>query len=376
MNPAEGAATEEQRLLFLGAERKMPLNGSLELSPLCNMDCEMCYVRLSKEEASACGRLKTADEWLQLAEQLKEAGVLFLLLTGGEPLLYPDFKRLFVSLRKMGFILTVNTNGTLLDEAWADFFRENRPRRINLTLYGTSDLAYQKLCHYPDGFEKALKSARYLKDRGTDVRFSYSLTRENLSSLNAFFDLSEELGIPCSVDTYMMPVTRERNRPYALASRVSPEEAAACTLEIRRRACGSPEKFAGYCRDTLSSLEKAAAYINAHPSSKEPVPSSCLAGRCSFSVSWLGTLHPCVMLTHPEINVFETPFAEGWKILTEGMGSVYLNGTCASCEKRLICEFCPAAALSETGDINKAPEYLCRYSEALVKLMKEILSDL
>ncbi|MBQ1376688.1 MAG: radical SAM protein, partial [Lachnospiraceae bacterium] len=232
MNPAEGAATEEQRLLFLGAERKMPLNGSLELSPLCNMDCDMCYVRLSKEEASACGRLKTADEWLQLAEQLKEAGVLFLLLTGGEPLLYPDFKRLFVSLRRMGFILTVNTNGTLLDEAWADFFRENRPRRVNLTLYGTSDLAYQKLCHYPGGFEKALKAARYLKDRGTDVRFSYSLTRENLSSLNAFFDLSEELGIPCSVDTYMMPVTRERNKPYALTSRVSPEEAAACTLEI------------------------------------------------------------------------------------------------------------------------------------------------
>lgn len=56
-----------------------------------------------------------------------KAGTLFLLLTGGEPLLFPDFKTLYLELRNMGMILTINTNGTLLGESWADFFAEYRP---------------------------------------------------------------------------------------------------------------------------------------------------------------------------------------------------------------------------------------------------------
>ena len=67
---------------------------------------------------------------------MQKAGTVFLLLTGGEPLLFPDFKTLYRRLRNLGMILTINTNGTLLDEAWADFFATYPPRRINITLYG------------------------------------------------------------------------------------------------------------------------------------------------------------------------------------------------------------------------------------------------
>ena len=60
-------------------------------------------------------------------DQMKEAGTLFVLLTGGELLLYPGFREVYLGLRKMGMILTVNTNGTLLDEGWADFFAQHPP---------------------------------------------------------------------------------------------------------------------------------------------------------------------------------------------------------------------------------------------------------
>ena len=49
------------------------------------------------------GRLKTAAEWLKLAQEAKEAGMLFLLLTGGEPFLYPEFWELYGELKEMGF---------------------------------------------------------------------------------------------------------------------------------------------------------------------------------------------------------------------------------------------------------------------------------
>ena len=119
--------TYEKYLIERAARGQIPLNASLELLPVCNMNCDMCYVRLSGEEMERQGRLRRADEWLALADQMKEAGTLFVLLTGGEPLLYPGFREVYLGLRKMGMILTVNTNGTLLDEGWADFSPNIRP---------------------------------------------------------------------------------------------------------------------------------------------------------------------------------------------------------------------------------------------------------
>ena len=106
----------EERLVISATRKRIPLGGSFELLPLCNMNCRMCFLRLSPEEMRAQGRLRTADEWLSLAREAKEAGMLFLLLTGGEPFLYPEFDRLYRGLSEMGLFLTLNTNGTLITE--------------------------------------------------------------------------------------------------------------------------------------------------------------------------------------------------------------------------------------------------------------------
>ena len=58
----------------------------------------MCYIRMTKEELDKRGRLRTIDEWIQIAEQLKEMGTLYILITGGEPFLYKDFKELYIKL--------------------------------------------------------------------------------------------------------------------------------------------------------------------------------------------------------------------------------------------------------------------------------------
>lgn len=122
MNYMDDASTFEHSLLQKARQKHIPVTGALELLPLCNMNCDMCYVRLSRSEMERQGRLRTVEEWVRLAEQMQKAGTVFLLLTGGEPLLFPDFKTLYRRLRNLGMILTINTNGTLLDEAWADFF--------------------------------------------------------------------------------------------------------------------------------------------------------------------------------------------------------------------------------------------------------------
>ena len=75
------------------ARNRIPLSGTFELSPCCNLDCRMCYVRKSHKEVMDFGGEKTVEQWLELARECKEAGMLFLLLTGGEPFLYKGFRR-------------------------------------------------------------------------------------------------------------------------------------------------------------------------------------------------------------------------------------------------------------------------------------------
>lgn len=74
---------------------------------------------------------------------------------GGEPLLYPAFRAVYLAVRKRGMIVTVNTNGTLLNEDWATFFAKNPPRRVNVTLYGASGETYKSLCGDETGYAKA-----------------------------------------------------------------------------------------------------------------------------------------------------------------------------------------------------------------------------
>ena len=120
--------------------RGIPLSGTFELTPMCSMSCKMCYVRMTAEEGRASGkRLRTVEEWLSLARVMKEQGTLLLLLTGGEPLTYPGFRELYRELRKMGFVISINSNATLIDEETVRWFAEDPPQRINITLYGASD---------------------------------------------------------------------------------------------------------------------------------------------------------------------------------------------------------------------------------------------
>lgn len=71
---------------------KIPLSGTFELTPLCNFACRMCYVRKTAEDVKNSPRpMLTLNQWMKIAEETYEAGTLYLLLTGGEPTLLPEF---------------------------------------------------------------------------------------------------------------------------------------------------------------------------------------------------------------------------------------------------------------------------------------------
>ena len=93
----------------------------------------MCYVKMTKQQQENISRLRTNEEWLNLAKQARDEGMLFLLLTGGEPFLVENFKDLYIELHKMGFCISINTNGTMIDESVVEWLKRYPPMRINMT---------------------------------------------------------------------------------------------------------------------------------------------------------------------------------------------------------------------------------------------------
>ncbi len=354
--------TVEKMMIQRASMMQRPINGTLELLPLCNMSCEMCYVRLGRSKMEAQGSLRTADEWIRLGEEMQEAGVLMLMLTGGEPLLFPEFRRLYLALRNMGMILTVNTNGTLLDEEWADFFGKHKPRRMNITLYGAKEETYESLCHYPGGYEKTRKAIRLLHDKGVDVKINGSITKDNFEDMEALFAVGKAFDSPVHLDTYMLPGIRDRLLPPEKQARLLPEDAAAAEMG-RLRGELSPEDFQFYVAQMLQRVENTEA--------EYPAGISCMAGNCSFAINWQGQMRPCITLSEPSVPVFEMGFEASWKVIAEESKKFRLAPQCIECRLRPICRVCVASAKLETGEYDKVPEYLCRYTHTYLKLLQD-----
>ena len=83
-------------------EKGIPYHGHFELTPLCNLNCKMCYVHLNKDQLNK--ELLTANDWIMLMQQAIDAGMVLATLSGGECLTYPFFGTLFMFLSLWFFL--------------------------------------------------------------------------------------------------------------------------------------------------------------------------------------------------------------------------------------------------------------------------------
>lgn len=366
MDLVENLTPIERQLCDRALATHTPVSGTLELLPLCNMNCDMCYIRLSRAELERQGRLRTVEEWLALAREMREAGVLFLLLTGGEPLLYPDFPKLWLGLQKLGMILSLNTNATLLDEEMAAFLGAHKPRRVNVTLYGCDDGAYERLCHYPGGYEKTLRGIRLLQAQGIDIRMTCTVSRENQGDLDRVIAIGKELGVHMAVDTYLDPAQRERPLPFDQQTRLLPEEAG----RLRARFW---KLF--YPREEYLDMASQMLWRATHTPPGEPLPGKvrCRAGRSSFVINWQGKLLSCLIQDGFSVDAFENGFSAAWAQLVQSTQEIRTSPRCSACRLRTVCIACCARARQETGSFDGTPEYLCGYTRGMLSAMLEDL---
>lgn len=368
--PVASAATEY--LYQKATKAGIPLSGTFELTPLCNMDCKMCYVRLSSKEQESRGHIAEAQKWLNLAREAKDAGMLYLLLTGGEPFLHPQFRQILEGLHKMGLLVTINSNGTMIDEDTVQWLKSCPPIRINISLYGASDETYAKLCGNPNGFTQVKKAIGLLKNAGISVKLNCSLTPHNANDLTKIVRVANKEKLVIQVATYMFPPSRKSIEMVGKNDRFSPEEAAYYMAYAEYLTLGA-ERFAsieGEYPVPCSDVEDDCATVG------DGV--RCRAGRCSFWVTWQGNILPCGMFPeNGSSNVFETAFIKAWNDLKEYTSQIRLPAKCGACKAKDTCRACAAMVVTEGGNFDKVPKYRCdmmgAYKTQLMRVKEEML---
>lgn len=341
----------------------LPTSGTFELTPRCNFNCKMCYVHLTQAEVDQRGKELTAAQWLDIACQAKDAGMVFLLLTGGEPLLRPDFPELYTELKKMGFMISINSNGYLISGKLFDLLANDPPARINISLYGTSAETYRRMCGIP-AFEQVVANIQALRQAGVQVKINMSLTPDNMEDMEAVYRAAQDLGVHTQATPYMFPPIRHSLDMIGKNNRMNPEQAGDF-MAAYNALCMEPDEFCRYC----SAMEQGHFEDGDPGDACEGTPGkgvSCRAGSSSFWLTWDGKMMPCGQMVEPAFDVLKLGFREAWDRTRHATEQIRLPSACSSCALQSLCHACAAMCYCETGRFDGKPEYLCQMYQSYV----------
>ena len=182
--------------------------------------------------------------------------MLYLLLTGGEPFLWPDFWELYMYLSKKGFLISINSNGSLIDEGVIEQLKERPPIRINITLYGASNATYEKLCKASNG------------------------------DLEAMIQYAEEKQLILETNPYMFPPLRKNPEKIGVNDRFTPKETAYWQIKRYQLQYGN-ELYQKYLQGICDGMVKPQGMDE---SCYDPIDGKvrCRAGKAAFWITWDG----------------------------------------------------------------------------------------
>lgn len=348
-----------------------PCAASFELTPRCNFNCKMCYIHLSLEEQQRRGRELSAQEWISLGEQACSAGMVFLLLTGGEPTIRPDFPEIYLALKKMGLMISVNTNGVLIRGELLELFRQEPPYRMNISLYGMSNETYERVCGVP-AYDSVMENIRALRNTGIDVKLNMSVTAANSEDLRAVFEQAKQLGVHTQAASYMFPPVRTTGE-FGAGFRMPPEDAAKCEVAYDLLRMGN-EHFCAHAKRLIagqSAPDDGSDDCAGTPGGKM----RCRAGNSSFWITWDGQMLPCGMMPQPSANVLELGVQNAWREIHDQAAKIRLPKQCDTCQYSNGCHVCAAICYCETGRFDVQPEYVCSMTRSIFSQTRKILEE-
>lgn len=336
--------------------KRIPLEFTMELTARCNNRCRHCYISKDSDDKEALKHEMQFSLITTIAEEAASLGSLWCTLTGGEPLLREDFSDIYIRLKKMGFLISILTNATMLTAEHISLFESYPPRNIEITVYGATKLTYEHVTQIPGSFDLFERGLRLLEDSSIGFQLKTVIMRSNYHEAQRIFEFCRKK-------------TREIFRfDPILSLRLDHNQI--------KNSCIKDERLTA---DEIVALEKTdsirEAEITKICKGAKSLGSAkiirCAAGLSSFAISPIGKYQFCQLLVHPATvyDLTKGSLKYAWEVFTPRIRSISsLNSgflmNCARCPTVNLCRCCPANAYLEVGEMDLPADYFCDIAQA------------
>ncbi len=360
INPIETESPLTKYLHQKAIKNGIPLAGNFELTSRCNFSCKMCYVH--SNECNEKSMELPAAWWIETGRAAAQQGMVFLLLTGGEPLLRKDFLEIYSSLKKQGLFISINTNGALLNGEIAQYFKKDPPGRLNVSLYGSNNDTYEQFTGVR-AFSTVIQNIESMREMGIDVRLNCSITPDNAFDFENIFNLAKDMNLHLKATSYMYPQLNLNGQIGKNCNRLSATDAAFYKVQLSKLKY-TPEEFLLRAKGLKTSIE---ALEDCCDKFENGDGVRCRAGKSSFWINKEGKMFPCGMM-NKGVNVKKLGFEKAWEEIKALTTKIVLPVECKNCKYRDFCNVCAAVCVCESGKFDAVPKYVCRLSEETARL--------
>lgn len=348
---------------------RLPLEGNVDLTYRCNNNCRHCWLRLGENSSEKKKELAFPD-WKRIADEARLHGCQNWVISGGEPMLHPDFTEIFDYLTSKSITYSLNTNGTLITPEIARLMKRKGSKMI--ALYGADYKVHDKITKIPGSFDALMKGISLLKDSGAGFTVQVVPMKDSRFQLDKMFALAGSLSPSYRVGYswlyYSSSGSAGKNKEIE-AQRLSPEQ----VVELNPPSPGYESKLKlAYCSQNL--MEK--------NQTDNKIFEKCISGRDSFHIDPYGKMTFCSFVKDPSLryDLMNGNFKEAWDVFIPSLadkvlgGEEYLNN-CGSCEKKEDCYWCGVYSYLEHRRFSAPVKYLCDIAEETGKYKRDWISS-
>jgi len=311
-----------QKAMDLG----IPLSVHFDITYRCNERCVHCYL-----DHDDLGEM-TTGEIEDVLDQLADAGVFFLALSGGEVLMRRDFFDIVEHARRRLFNVKIKTNGVMIREPEARRLRQLGVEQVQISVYSHRPEVHDGITKLPGSLRRTIEAIRFLKLQGLKVSMANVLMTANLFDNQGVMSLAKDLGVSYTLDPTITPKIDGNTAVLALR---------APGAELRRvfRNEELVGNVAEFCAPPSAPDEDV---MDGYP---------CSAGHTSCYISPYGDVFPCVQFPLPSGNLRREKFVEIWQHSSalKEVRSIRARDltTCSTCSHVGSCSRCPGLAYME-----------------------------
>jgi len=329
---------------------RLPLEGSLDLTYRCNNKCRHCWLWIPPDAEEENDEL-TFEEIKSLVKEAKKMGCRRWSISGGEPMLRPEFAEIFDYLTSNCASYSINTNGTLITPKIAKLMARKGVKMI--ALYGATVDIHDNITRNPGSFEATMRGFAYLKETGAKFTVQLIPMLDNYHQFPKMLELAKSLSkhyrvgaawlhlSACQDQQINEEIKRQRLKPKDVIELDKPdlsyEEGQESAFDHEYRDDGSKYLF-----------------------------SSCVKTRRNFHIDPYGKATFCSFLKDPEFryDLRKGNFRQCWEEFIPSLArkvkiTDQYKDNCGSCELKKDCRFCPVYGYLEHKNFNQKVEYLC-----------------